>query len=302
MTAEYALANDGLEVVLESPGHPQSYAGVRFCRAGIPTNVTWHGRQIFGPWREESVQQSFHDAVAGMAGEFDIGFAGLPTPPGYDCAAPGDAFLKIGVGVLRRRDEEDYGFDQPYELIDSAPWTVREEGAAVEMVHAQSLGEHGYHYVYRLELRDNQTFTVTHILRNTGAAALHQTHYNHNFLTLGGERLGPGLELELPFAPEAVSEMEVPFAFEGGAISVARELEEAFFSSLSGFGESVQENRVVVRDRRIGLELTMVGDFPLHRFHLFATPRTLCPEPFIELNLNPGEERSWSHSYVVSEI
>jgi len=61
-----------------------------------------------------------HDNVSGTAGEFGMGIAdNVPPPLGFDEAKPGDCFVKIGVGVLRRPDNAcvcwlSYGFRPVY--------------------------------------------------------------------------------------------------------------------------------------------------------------------------------------------
>jgi hypothetical protein len=40
----------------------------------------------------------------------------------YAEAKPGETFVKIGVGVLKRPDEARYAFRNPYELLDGGKW------------------------------------------------------------------------------------------------------------------------------------------------------------------------------------
>ena len=44
---------------------------------------------------------------------------------GYDEAKPGQAFLKPGIGLLRRVDERPYNSGGLYPIVDGGTWTTR---------------------------------------------------------------------------------------------------------------------------------------------------------------------------------
>jgi hypothetical protein len=45
--------------------------------------------------------------------------------------------------------------------------------------------------------------------------------------------------------------------------------------------------------------LRIAGDRPLTKCNVWAVKTTLCPEPFVDLRLGPGEEAKWATRYEI---
>jgi hypothetical protein len=108
------LNNGAVERHIETPDVAGSYSGVRFSRAGNMTRLYWNGIDVCGAWRDAGTASCSHDAVRGKAGEFGMGACGMPAPLGFDAAKPGETFVKPGVGVLLKTDDECYQFARDY--------------------------------------------------------------------------------------------------------------------------------------------------------------------------------------------
>ena len=52
-------------------------------------------------------------------------------PLGYDAAKPGGAFVKIGVGMLKRTDEKAYDAFRLYPIADHGKWSVKHKGDSI---------------------------------------------------------------------------------------------------------------------------------------------------------------------------
>ena len=89
------------------------YRGPRFDWSGIVGCASLNGHTFFGEWFNRYDPEG-NDAVTGPAEEFRHPTSEL----GYDDAAPGGLFLKIGVGLLRRTDEKPYRFGGAYPIVD----------------------------------------------------------------------------------------------------------------------------------------------------------------------------------------
>jgi hypothetical protein len=295
------LANGELELAVAVPGAAGTYCGTRFSWAGVITDVNWRGHHLFGPWQPGPVPLDLHDNVSGTAGEFGMGMAGMPPPLGFDAAAPGEGFVKIGVGVLRRPDAQPYQFARAYELVEAPAWEVSDDNRHVQMRQRLGFGGFGYEYTHTVELLPGgNAFASRHSLTNSGDRPIHQTHYSHNFLALDRAPIGPDYEAIFPFIPGPAFGDDSDAVLQGNRLGFRRPLRKAVFSMLTGFAGGVADNQVTVRNSRTGLAVRVTGDCPIVRYHLFAAPGAVCPEPFVEIHAAPGETFAWEHRYELS--
>lgn len=297
----HTLSDEGMQVCVALPGAAGTYCGTRFSWAGIISEATWNGRHLFGPWQPGPLPADLHDNVSGTAGEFGMGIAGMPSPPGFDEAAPGDGFVKIGVGVLRRPDEQPYAFHGTYELVEAPAWEVEADSRGIEMRQRLEFNGFGYDYIHAVELIPGASAFVTrHRLTNTGERPIHQTHYSHNFLVLDRQPVGPDYEILFPFTPGCECVDDCDAVLLGNRLGFRRPIRRVVFAMLTGFDGTAADNQVTVRNRRTGLTVNVVGDRPVLRYHFFAAPGAVCPEPFVEINAIPGETIAWEHRYELS--
>jgi len=294
------LSNEHLTLTLSRPGAPDTYCGTRFSWAGIISDVTCGAHHLFSPWQPGRLSLSLHDNVSGTAGEFGMGTAGMPPPLGFDEARPGDGFMKIGVGILRRPDDRPYEFSGTYELIDTAPWQTEIDGARIAMRQALSFNGFGYDYTHTIALSPDQPgFVTRHTLTNIGYKPIHQTHYSHNFISFNRQHVGPGYDLTFPFAPGPAFDLDSPACLSGNTLTFRQPLNSPVFAMLDGFNGAISDNQVTVRHAASALGLRIIGDRPIVRYHFFAAPGAVCPEPFVEIRLAPGQSTTWQHTYTI---
>lgn len=120
---------------------------------------------------------------------------------GWDEAKPGGTFIKIGVGVLRK-DSAKYDFVKLYRMVDPGKWSVRTHPDSVEFTQELSDPSTGYAYVYQKTVRllsGKPEMVLEHQLKNTGRRAIRSSVYNHNFLVLDEQPVGPDFAVTLPF-------------------------------------------------------------------------------------------------------
>jgi hypothetical protein len=290
-----------MKISVVVPGAAGTYRGTRFSWAGIISEVTWGEHHLFGPWQPGPLPLDLHDNVSGTAGEFGMGIAGMPPPPGFDEAAPGDRFVKIGVGVLRRPDTQPYQFHRSYELVEAPAWEVSADSWRVDMRQRLEFDGFGYDYTHAIELvPGTSAFITRHRLTNTGGKPIRQTHYSHNFVVLDRQPVGPDYEVIFPFTPGPAFGDGSAAVLQGNRLGFRLPLKKAVFAMLAGFNGDGADNQVTVRNRRTGLAVNVAGDRPVLRYHFFAVPGAVCPEPFVEINAAPSETIVWEHRYELS--
>jgi hypothetical protein len=182
------------------------YKSTRFDWAGQIFSLEYGGHNYYGPWytlRREGVRDFIYEG-----NEIVVGGPSSATGPaeeysvlGYDEAQPGGAFVKIGIGALKRTDTTGYDRYKFYQVADPGKWEIRSGPNFIEFTQTLN-GPSGYAYVYRKAVRlaaDKPEMTLEHSLKNTGARPIVGAVYNHNFLTLDQKPAGPGKHHHVSF-------------------------------------------------------------------------------------------------------
>jgi hypothetical protein len=290
LAADYpqaTITNGTVTAKLMLPGG--SYQGTRFDWAGIISSLQWNGHEFFGQWNPSN-DPKLHDAITGPVEEFLSNDAG----PGYDEVKPGETFLRIGVGAIRKPDEKAYNRFATYEIVDGGKRTLRSDRHWIEFGH--EAGAAGYAYDYRKTIRlEKDGFVIEHRLRNTGKKPIDTVVYNHNFFMLDGATIGPDTVVRFPWQPKP----DKPFA-NGGEVrgtEIHFQMEpppgQSVAADLGGFG--AYDARI--ENRRAGIGVHITGDQPLTKLYFWAIRTVACPEPYVRIQAAPGKETKWRIRY-----
>jgi hypothetical protein len=270
------------------------YRGTRFDWSGLIEAVEYAGHRFYGPLHEEH-DPHVHDCVGGPAEEF-----AMFHPMGFDEAAPGESFVKVGVGLLERSTPDAYCFDGNYRMVRPGDWTVDREPTAATFTHTLE-GERGWAYRYRktVRLEDGEpAFTIHHVLENLGDKTIDIDHYSHNFTIIDDVPYGPDYTVEVPFATDAPVALGHHAWFLDDRIHVEKPLEDGvLWGPLFEGTDPGTHNAAIVRNRKTGASVSFRGDAPITRMVFWAVERAACPEPFIHIYLEPGQTKEWSTTY-----
>jgi hypothetical protein len=286
-------------VMLPDPHHGY-YRGPRFDWSGMVALAEWNGHTFLGSWREPPHKPRANDDAAGTAEELGMGpLTSNPGPVGYEDAEVGAEFLKIGVGRLVKVREPVYSFGALYRISAPCSWDVRTEPGLIAFeTEEKPLRGHAFRYSKTVSiLPDRSGFQVERRLENTGSTRIVQTHYSHNFLRIDDEPVGRAYSVELPFVPRLEQEAGGILVVRGSGLSLGRDPSstDGFFGLLSGFGSDPGQNSVTVRTRQAAVRIT--GSLPVDRMQFFGTGRTICPESFVRIELEPARSASWTTTY-----
>ncbi len=297
----HVVLNNGLlRVSVLLPDAQQGfYRAQRFEWSGMTWQLTYQGHTFFGPVQQVHNPEDRHHA-RGLAEEFGFGTDFAPAT-GWEEAAPGEPFLKIGVGLEEKDEVEIYRFGHPYEMINTFDWEVRWGLTWIRFTQqVKDFNGYGYHYTKRMYLTPGQPeLVVSHYLKNLGTKPLDTNQYAHNFFILDGEPIGPAYQVELGFPAQAMRELPDTTSVEGRFINFHKSLagESPVFTELSGYSDSPADNVFVLRNLDTGAQVEARGDFSLLAFNFYAQAEAICPEPFIQIQLAPGETKQWQHTY-----
>ncbi len=270
------------------------YRGTRFDWSGIVERVDYRGHRFYAPLhaRHDPLR---HDSLSGPADEF-----AMFEPMGYAEAAVGEAWVKIGVGLLGKTADEKYRFHADYPLLRAASWQIEQQRDRVSFEQVLD-AERGWGYRYRKTIRllpGQPEFLLEYRLENRGDKNIDIDHYNHNFTLIDDTPYGPDYTVELAFATEQPRNINDLAWFRQNRIEVESPLEDQslWIELYRGDGRS-DYNRATLRNNRTGAALGIEGDAPVERFVFWAVERAACPEPFSRIFLRPGESKTWSSRY-----
>lgn len=272
------------------------YRGTRFDWSGVIYSLRYKGHEYFGQWFER-YDPKLHDAIMGPVEEFLTHDAGL----GYDEAKLGENFVRIGVGVVKKPEAKEYERFRTYEVVDPGQRSVRSGKDWIEFRH-ELASNIGYGYVYtktvRLE-KDRPVMTLEHSLRNTGKKEIDTDVYDHNFFVIDGKSTGPDSLVRFPFRARPTKDLKELADVRAGDVVYRKELEkgQSVFTELEGFGPTASDYDIRLENRSAGAGVRIVGDKPLAKLVFWSIRTTFCPEPYINMHIDPGNEATWRITY-----
>lgn len=291
-TAELVRGDLALTVALPD-SEKGFYRGSRFDWGSHIVSATFAGVEFFSPWKTGPAVVDV-DAGSGPAEEFD-----MKEPPGFAEAGPGEEFLKVGVGVLRRDDQRPYFFNRQYALVRSAPWRIKQRTDSIILRQELYLNEDR---AYALEREiavqpSGHGFTIRRTLTNLGRRPLRTEHYAHNFLRPEGKGMTPETQLVFSFPVQLEISRVSAWQVDGSRLSLLRPMSagDAVYASLAGFPDKIPAPALTITAQ--GLRLRWSGSHDPFAIAVYGRNEVLCPEFFVRLVIDPGESVTWSDSW-----
>lgn len=266
------------------------YRGTRFDRSGIILSLEYGGRKFISQWFREYDPYK-HDAVGGPAEEF--------SQIGYDNVAPGEGFLKTGVGLLER-DGNEYDRFHLYNVIDEGKREFSSASDNAVFTHSIDTGRYGYRYMKKISIPEDGILKIEHSLLNTGSEPMGLYVYNHNFFVLDGAATGKDTVLTLPFRPEghwrenydcvALTENGVRFSRD------LRQDEKVFMGDLKG-PQPLENYSFRLENIANGLSVEALSDATMEYAVFWSNHEVSCLEPYTRLLILPGQMKEWRIRY-----
>jgi hypothetical protein len=269
------------------------YRGTRFEWSGQISELKYKRHTYFGRWFEK-YDPYLHDAIMGPVESFD--------PIGFDRAAKGGTFVKIGIGALERGDDKDYHFTNNYKLVNPGKWQIKKASDKIRFTHTLNDTTISYVYTKTVVLSPKKAeLVLLHTLKNTGVTPIETNVMNHNFFVIDKEITGPDFVTTFHFEP-SVNESEEPRA---ATITGKQILLEGgdprgknfYLGPITGYANDSADYNITVVNKKTRAGVNITADKPFSRLAFWASVKTVCPEPFIRVYADPGEEFSWRISY-----
>ncbi len=312
-TPDLHISNGVIEATIHPPDPVSGfYRGTRFDWSGVIGSLKYAGHNYYGPWftkTDPSIKDYIYQgadiiagpcsAVTGPAEEFSTNEEGL----GFSDASVGETFLKIGVGVLRKPDKAPYSMFRLYDIVDHGKWSVHAQPDSVQFAQKVMDASSGYGYLYEKTVRlvpGKPQMVIEHRLTNIGKRPIESSVYDHNFLVLDNQTIGPDFTIALPFAihPGKPIKQELG-AVDGKMITYRKLLEghDQFGVAIQGFGKTSADYKITIENKHVGAGMKITGDQPLESEELWSIRSILAMEPFIHMSIAPGKAFAWKYTY-----
>lgn len=291
----HILQNSNIEIHIDLP--EEGYNFSRFDWTGKITQLKFQNMPLTIAERTDIVDDAAFGK--GFYNEF-----GMDTALGFGKTAIGGWFHKIGVGLLKKEDDQ-YLFHKKYKIkpaqfeITTAPNKI--------MINCRSETVNGYAYVLRKEIALQENgFTIDYQLENTGEKDIRTEEYVHNFMAINSALIGSDYVLQFPFQlqpdhfGETVNtEQQVvlgpkEFGFKGTP------KEQFFFSNLSG-GENVNATWELLHQKE-KIRISETASFKTQKINLWGWEHVISPELFYPIFIQAGEATKWSRTYKVKRL
>ena len=270
------------------------YQGSRFDWSGVIPELEYKGHSYFAQWFNNHNPKT-HDAILGPVEEF--------FPLAYDEAKIGEEFIRIGIGGFKKPEEKSFNRFGFYEISNPGKWNVETAIDRATFIHTlNSVAGYSYEYTKTVLLKEGEPkLVLQHTLKNTGKHAIITEVYNHNFFVIDGQTIGPDIVIKFPFDVAGKwNNPEGPSIIDGKDIKYTRELstrESVMIEEVLGHGKSVRDYDFRIENLKTGAGVHITGNRPISKVVFWSNSRTSCPEPYIDLNVEPGEEFTWEITY-----
>ena len=295
---EAAISNQVVRAQILLPDAEHGYyRGTRFDWSGVIASLEYNGHNYFGQWFEK-YDPKLHDAIMGPVEEFRTNDSAI----GWDQAKEGETFIKIGVGVLRKPDDQAYRFARTYEIVNGGKWNTRTYPDRVVFTHELSDASSGIAYLYTKTVRltkGKPQLIIEHDLKNTGKHAFETSVYNHNFFVIDGQPSGPDFAVKFPFDVKTVADVSNAAIVKGNELTYVRELPkgQSVFTELKGYGPTSKDYDIRVENTKEKVGAHVGGDKPLSKLVFWSIRSTLCPEAYVSMQVEPGRTSDWKITY-----
>ena len=309
------IHNKLMKVTLNLPDAQKGfYKGVRFDWSGVIADLEFAGHHLYKPWfsgtdasvpdftyKDGAIVAGTNSAMTGPAEEFQKAI-------GYDDAAPGGTFLKVGVGILKKVDTTPYRFTLHFDVVDGGKWTVHKTSNSITFTHVLGGPGSDYGYVYTKTIRligDTSQLVIEHHLKNTGKLPIATPVYDHNFFTVDEIPVGKADTLAVPYDLKPTRAPDEKFIkIDGKTASYIADLQgqDRVSFGLQGWGTDAKDYDFTITNRAAGVAVNIKGDHPLTNAMLWSIRSIVAVEPFIQLQADPGKDFSWSYTYTYSSV
>jgi hypothetical protein len=290
------LTNEFLEVEIADVG---AYTGSRFDWTGFITQVTLKNLGHTFCVLEKPIPLSSIEG-AGICNEF-----GLFEAIGFEETKAGEAFPKLGVGLLTKQDDNPYACSNAYPIVPYSIETEYNLPHSIEyIVQPEDCRGYAAKLTKRISLHDS-SLHIDYTLENVGIHDIQTNEYTHNFMGINQQPIGPDYSLSFSF-PIEIEVMEPNYTpsilgIGGNEVNWSGIPQQSFYCRLKGYPQNEAVNWELIHPKS-GAGMREVSDFSVSMIALWGTTHVVSPEVFIAIQLKQGEVQTWRRVYDFFEM
>jgi hypothetical protein len=295
------LKNGYIKVTVLLPDAENGYyRSTRFDWSGIIAQVEYEGHTYFQEWENYNgtINPGKHDPLDSGTGTGTV--EEFRDPLGYDEAAPGNPFLKIGVGVLQRADEKPYHFAFPYKLLTPGKWKVKSDEDKISFFQ-EIVTDFGYAYQYEkiIQLsKGSPELTIVHTLKNTGKKYIHGNPYCHNFFRFDNQFVGKDYKIVFSNPVQPIDKFSPKVEIKDNQVTLNEDFVDAGW--VGGHVDTHVSRVYSLSNQKTGTAVEVVSNVDPGPFFLFIWKMAFCVEPMVLFDIKPGESFTWNRTYKFS--
>ena len=282
--ADIILKNDMLTVEIAEPG--KEYARSRYDWTGMVKQVTLDGAHTF----------FLPEQVEGLGGRGLVGVYEFRDDTLYKEAEIADRTPLIGVGLLKKADTDAFCFWKEYDVLPfHRTWRQTENSVIFETFPMLCQGV-AIRQTKELLLEGN-TLTIRQTVRNVGEKPVALQEFNHNFFCFDNTPIDESYVLHLPYKPFVdVRRGRISVGYSSLSLHEMDPASDEAAFVIHGY-EKLLGSSFALENKKVGLGVSVEEDFNSIRSYNWICRNAFCPETFCSLDLNPGEEKTFSRKY-----
>ena len=153
---------------------------------------------------------------------------------------------------------------------------------------------------------------LTHHLKNTGTKIIRTNVYDHNLFVLDRQPTGPDFKIKFPFDLSYDKNNMIGIGEDSIASIHDREIvfnrmpadstkKDHVYVPLSGYTQSAKDYDIKIENAKTGAAMHITSNRPMSHLAFWASTNIFSPEPYIEMQIKPGESFDWTISYELYE-
>ena len=181
------LSSDRLRVEIAEPGEAPN-DNRRFAHAGYVTEIVLDNKHRFGASEPHHLSHP-SSGGRGLCCEYLFDLSGE--------AKVGEYYPKVGIGLLKKPDDEPYRIYRRYEMKPFPIHYTKTDSKAVFTVEPIPCMGYAFKHEKTVSVEGNAV-TISERIENVGEKRFVGREYCHNMLTIDGLAIGPAYQMRLP--------------------------------------------------------------------------------------------------------